>query len=393
MTFSSQSGRTGRTGRQRGRTALTIVAAAAVAVAGFTALVFDRHHAPKANEAAALAEVDVAPALQRRVTEWQSYSGRVEAIEQVDIRPLVSGTIVAVHFRDGALVRKGDPLFTIDPRPYAAEVDRTTAQLAAAQARNDDAATEAARAQRLIADNAIAKRDYDAKQNTAREMSAALRAARAALEAARINLSYTRIVAPVAGRVSRAELTVGNIVTAGANAPLLTTLVSTTPVYASFDVDEKTYLRFLGRAAHGDVPALLGLADETGYSYKGSVTSVDNRLDTRSGTIRVRARFDNPDSTLVPGLFARVRIGGGAPHEVLMVPDEAIGTDQDKKFVLVVNNRNQVEYRMIVPGDLSENGLRIVDSGLARGERIVVNGVQRVRPGEGVRVHPVSLNG
>jgi len=390
MTSSPQSG---RIGRRRGRTALTIAAAAAVAVAGFTALGFDRHSAVKANEPAALTEVDVAPPLQRRITEWQSYSGRVEAIEQVDVRPLVSGTIVAVHFRDGALVRKGDLLFTIDSRPYTAEVDRAAAQLAAAQARSDDAATDAARAQRLIADNAIAKRDYDAKQNAAREASASLRAARAALESARINLSYTRIVAPVAGRVSRAELTVGNIVTAGANAPLLTTLVSTSPIYASFDVDEKTYLRFLGRAAHDDVPARLGLADETGYSYKGSVASVDNQLDTRSGTIRVRARFDNPNGTLVPGLFARVRIGGDAPHDVLMVPDEAIGTDQDKKFVLFVNDRNQVEYRMIVPGDLSDNGMRIVDSGLAKGERIVVNGVQRVRPGDSVRVHPVSLNG
>lgn len=196
-------------------------------------------HGPTATE------VDVATVVSKTITDWQSYSGRLEAVNHVDIRPLVPGTIVAVHFKDGALV-KGDPLFTIDPRPYEAEVDRAQAQLAAAQARNGYTSTDAARAERLLADNAIAKRDYDEKQNAAREAVANLKAAQAALEAAKINLAYTHIVAPVSGRVSRAELTVGNIVSTGANAPLLTTLVSVSPIYASFDVDEQTYLRYLG---------------------------------------------------------------------------------------------------------------------------------------------------
>nr|WKF56728.1 Efflux pump periplasmic linker BepF [Paraburkholderia busanensis] len=366
------------------------VAAAAVAL-GAAVFVVDRHGAVKAQEPAALTEVDAAPVLAQKLSEWQSYSGRLEAVGNVEIRPLVSGTIVAVDFRDGALVRKGDLLFTIDPRPYVAEVDRAAGQLAAARARSDNAASEAARAQRLIEDNAIARRDFDEKQNAAREASAGLKAAAAALELAQVNLSYTRIVAPIAGRVSRAELTVGNVVSAGANAPLLTTVVSISPMYASFDVDEKTYLRYLGRGDRAEVPARLGLANQQDYSYSGSVASVDNRFDTRSGTIRVRARFDNENGTLLPGLFARVKIGGNAPHDAILIPDAAIGTDQDKKFVLVVNARNHVEYREIVPGELADNGLRIVSSGLAKSERIVVNGVQRVQPGDDVRVHLVSI--
>src|ERR1700742_3759172 len=235
------------------------------------------------------AEVDVAAVLSQTITDWQSYSGRLEAVDHVDVRPLVSGTIVAVHFKDGALVKKGDSLFTIDPRPYVAEVDRASAQLAAAQARASYASTDAARADRLLADNAIAKRDYDEKQNAASEAAAGVKAAKAALEAAQVNLSYTNVAAPVAGRVSRAELTVGNVVSAGPNAPLLTTLVSVSPIYASFDVDEQTYLQYLGRDRNTKVPVSLGLANETGYSRHGAIASVDNRLDTSSGTIRVRA--------------------------------------------------------------------------------------------------------
>lgn len=242
-------------------------------------------HSPTATE------VDVATVVAKTITDWQSYSGRLEAVDHVDIRPLVPGTIVAVHFKDGQLVKKGDPLFTIDPRPYEAEVDRAQAQLVAAQARNGYTSTDAARAERLLADNAIAKRDYDEKQNAAREAVANLKAAQAALEAAKINLAYTHITAPVSGRVSRAELTVGNIVSTGANAPLLTTFVSVSPIYASFDVDEQTYLRYLGRDAGSSVPVSLGLANEESYSRDGVVDSVDNRLDTTSGTIRVRARF------------------------------------------------------------------------------------------------------
>ncbi|HVW50046.1 MAG TPA: efflux RND transporter periplasmic adaptor subunit [Trinickia sp.] len=374
----------------RTRIAYAVIAVAAVAgIGAFSAI---RVNASAPAQAAPMApEVDVAAVLNKTVTDWQSYSGRLEAVDRVDVRPQVSGTIVSVDFKDGALVKKGQTLFVIDPRPYAAEVDRAKAQLAAAKARESYAQTDWQRAQRLMADNAIAKRDYDEKQNNALGAAADVKAAQAALEAAQINLGYTRIVAPVAGRVSRAEITVGNVVSAGANAAPLTTLVSVSPIYASFDVDEQTYLQYIGRARSGaNVPVELGLANETGYSRKGAIASVDNRLDTSSGTIRVRARFDNPDGTLVPGLYARVKVGGGQPHPALLIDEAAIGTDQDKKYVLVVDKKGAVAYREVKLGALHGN-LRVITAGLSADERIVVNGVQRVRPGQTVRAHMVPM--
>ncbi|MDG0025659.1 efflux RND transporter periplasmic adaptor subunit [Trinickia sp. Y13] len=374
------------------RTRIAYAVLAVAAVAGIGAFSAIRVNASAPAQAAPMApEVDVASVLNKTVTDWQSYSGRLEAVDRVDVRPQVSGTIVSVDFKDGALVKKGQTLFVIDPRPYAAEVDRAKAQLAAAKARESYAQTDWQRAQRLMADNAIAKRDYDEKQNNALGAAADVKAAQAALEAAQINLGYTRIVAPVAGRVSRAEITVGNVVSAGANAAPLTTLVSVSPIYASFDVDEQTYLQYIGRARSGvNVPVELGLANETGYSRKGAIASVDNRLDTSSGTIRVRARFDNPDGTLVPGLYARVKVGGGQPHPALLIDEAAIGTDQDKKYVLVVDKKGAVAYREVKLGALHGN-LRVITAGLSADERIVVNGVQRVRPGQTVRAHMVPM--
>ncbi|MFJ3522503.1 efflux RND transporter periplasmic adaptor subunit [Pseudomonas sp. NPDC090203] len=334
-------------------------------------------------------EVDVATVVFKTISEWQGYSGRLEAVDKVDIRPLVSGTIVAVHFKDGALVKKGDLLFTLDERPYLAEVDRASGQLAAAESRAAWTATDAARAQRLVEQNAIARRDFDEKQNASREAVANVKVARAALDAARVNLSYTRITAPVAGRVSRAELTVGNIVAVGTS-PLLTTLVSVSPIYASFDVDEQTYLRYLNQASGSAAPVSLGLADEEGYSRKGAVDSIDNQLDTQSGTIRVRARFDNASGALLPGLYARIKVGGGKPFDAVLVDDSAIGTDQAKKFVLVVGAQDRVEYREVTLGNLHE-GLRVVTSGLKAGDRVVVNGIQRARPNDTVRVNSVDM--
>ncbi len=328
--------------------------------------------------------------VSKTITDYQNYSGRLEAVNKVDIRPLVPGTIVAVHFADGALVKKGDLLFTIDPRPYVAEVDHANAELAAAQARNGYTSTDAARAERLLSDNAIAKRDYDEKQNASHEALANLKAAQAAVETAKINLGYTNIVAPVSGRVSRAEMTVGNIVSTGSSAPLLTTLVSVSPIYASFDVDEQTYLRYLSHDSRNTVPVSLGLANEDGFSREGKVSSVDNRLDTGSGTIRVRASFDNADGTLVPGLYARIKVGGGAPHPAVLIDDAAIGTDQDKKYVMVVDKDNHAQYREVTLGTLND-GMRVITKGLEPNERIVVNGLQRVRPNDVVKPNPVAM--
>jgi multidrug efflux system membrane fusion protein len=376
-----------------------LVAASAISLAVIAAVAatYRVYGGGPVTEAAAavappVADVDVATVISQSITDYQSYSGRVEAINNIEIRPLVSGTIVAVHFRDGAIVKKGDPLFTIDPRPYQAEVDRAVAQVASAESRSGYASADWARAQRLLTDNAIAKRDYDEAQNANREAGAAVKAAKAALEAAQINLGYTAITAPVSGRVSRAELTIGNIVSPGANAPVMTTLVSTSPIYASFDVDEQTYLRFLSHDSKEMVPVWIGLANETGYSRQGVIDSVDNRLDTSSGTIRVRARFDNADGVLVPGLYIRARVGGGAPHQAVLVSDAAIQTDQDKKFVLLVDKESKVQYREVKLGD-QHQGLRVITGGLQPGDRIVVNGIQRVRPGDPIKPNPVQMSG
>ncbi|WP_186019967.1 efflux RND transporter periplasmic adaptor subunit [Burkholderia gladioli] len=377
----------------RSRIAAAALAVVVVAVGGGAFGVIRASASAPQNAAPPLQEVDVANVLSKTITDWQTYSGRLEAIERVDVRPLVSGTIVSVNFKDGALVKKGDVLFVIDPRPYQAEVDRTAAQLAAAQARDGYAQTDWQRAQRLIGDNAIAKRDYDEKQNAARESAANVKAAAAALEAAKINLGYTRIVAPFTGRASRAEITLGNVVSAGASAAPLTTLVSVSPIYASFDADEQTYLRYIGNQRDGrKVPVDLGLANESGYSRSGVIDSVDNRLDTSSGTIRVRARFDNADGTLVPGLYARVKVDGSAPHPALLVDDAAINTDQDKKFVFVVDAQGKVAYREVQIGSLHGNQ-RVIAGGLQASDRVVVNGTQRVRPGEQVKVHMVPMTG
>jgi len=277
-------------------------------------------------------------------------------------------------------------LFTIDPRPYAAEVDRAAAALTAAKARAAYTASELARGQRLLTDNAIARRDFEEKQNAAREAAANLQGAQAALDFAKLNLGYTRIEAPVDGRVSRAEVTVGNVVAAGAASVPLTTLVSVSKMYASFDVDEQTFLRYVNPARNGRngaVPVELGLANEDGYSRTGAVQSVDNRLDATSGTIRVRAEFDNADGTLLPGLYARIRLGGSEPREAVLIDERAIGTDQDKRFVLVLDDKNHAVYRQVKLG-ANQEGLRVVDAGLTAGERIVVNGLQRIRPGDAV---------
>ena len=376
------------------RTALALVITALIATGGFAVLRAQADTPPAAAAAPAATPVEVAEVSRQTIIDWQDYSGRLEAVDRVEIRPLVSGTLTAVHFRDGARVKKGDVLFTIDPRPYAAEVERAQAQLAAAETRAGYTATELARGQRLAADNAIAKRDLDEKQNAAREAAAQVQAAQAALTAAKLNLEYTRITAPVSGRISRAEVTVGNIVAAGAATTPLTTLVSMDRIYAAFDVDEQSFLKYVNpaRAAGGEpVPVFLGLADEEGHSRRGTVASVDNRLDTSSGTIRVRAVFDNADGLLLPGLYARIRLGGGAPREAVLIDERAIGTDQDKRFVLVVDETNRTAYREVRLG-ARQSGLRIIENGLNAGERIVVSGLQRTRPGDTVAPKSVPMN-
>lgn len=340
--------------------------------------------------APAAATVDVADVSLRAVTEWQQFSGRLEAVERVEVHPQVSGILTAVHFKDGSLVKKGDLLFTIDPRPFAAEVARAQAQLAAMDARVAYTTSDVARGERLLAENAIARRDFDEKQNAAREARANMQAAKAALTIAQLNLEYTSIKAPISGRVSRAEVTVGNLVAPGAG-PALTSLVSADRIYAAFDVDEQSYLKVVSRSKGSTLPIHLGLADDEGYAREGRLISVDNRLDSSSGTIRLRALVDNPDGKLLPGLYARIRLGTEKQREVLLIDEKAVGTDQAKRFVLVVGEDNRTAYREIELGG-AQAGMRVVENGLKAGERIVVNGLQRVRPGDPVTPNSVPMD-
>ncbi|WP_414659327.1 efflux RND transporter periplasmic adaptor subunit [Acinetobacter courvalinii] len=337
------------------------------------------------------ATVDVAHVINQTITDWQEYSGRLEAIDQVDVRPQVSGKLIAVHFKDGSLVNKGDLLFTIDPRPFEAELNRAKAQLASAEAQVTYTSANLDRNQRLIQSNAIARQELDQAQNEARSANANLQAAKAAVETARLNLEYTRITAPVSGRISRAEVTVGNVVSAGNGAQVLTSLVSVSRLYASFDVDEQTYLKYISNQRNsGQVPVYLGLANESGFSREGYISSIDNNLNTTSGTIRVRATFDNPKGVMLPGLYARIRLGGGQPRAAILISPTAIGVDQDKRFVVVVDAKNQTAYREVKLG-AQQDGLQIINSGLQVGDRIVVNGLQHIRPGDPVSPHLVAM--
>lgn len=366
-----------------------------IGAAGTVSLTGRANRAPVA--AAMPASVSVASVLEKPVTEWDDFSGRVEAIERVEIRPRVSGTIDAVHFQEGQLVRKGDPLFTIDPRPYQAELARAEAAQAGAQARLALSKTELDRTRRLIEEHAVAQRELDQRDNALREADASLKAAEAAVLSARLNLQYTAITAPVNGRVSRAEITVGNLVGAGAAAPALTTVVSVSPVYVNFEVDEQAYIRYAANGAAGNtgidrIPVLIGLASEEGYPHQGHLKSIDNRLDTTSGTMRVRAVFDNAKGVLTPGMYARVRMGGSAAKSAVLIDDKAVGTDQDKKYVMVVDAENKAVYRAITLGPIVD-GMRIVRSGLHKDERIVVNGLQRIRPNDVVTPVAVAMDG
>ncbi|NYT67657.1 efflux RND transporter periplasmic adaptor subunit [Pusillimonas noertemannii] len=348
--------------------------------------------APPPDQAVA---VDVVQVNSRSITDWREYSGRLEAVDQVRIRPLVSGTITQVHFEDGSLVQEGDVLFTIDPRPYQAAVDRAQADLAAAKARMAYTGADLARARRLLDKNAIAKRDFEQKRNASRVAAAEKQAAETALATAELDLEHTQIVAPVSGRVSRAEVTEGNIVSAGTGAQPLTTLVSIDKMYASFEVDEQSFLSFVNPARIGGAEQIavnMGLGNERGFPRRGKVASIDNRLDASSGTIRLRAVFDNADGMLLPGLYARIQLVGGAPRPAVLIKESAIGTDQSKRFVVVVDGQNRTSYREVQLGAV-QNGLRVVEAGLTPGERIVVNGLQRIRPGDVVTPHMLLADG
>ncbi|HDZ3476553.1 TPA: multidrug efflux RND transporter periplasmic adaptor subunit MexE [Pseudomonas aeruginosa] len=350
--------------------------------------------APETTQGMAAPKVSVAEVIEQPLNEWDEFTGRLEAPESVELRPRVSGYIDRVAFHEGALVKKGDLLFQIDPRPFEAEVKRLEAQLQQARAAQARSVNEAQRGERLRASNAISAELADARTTAAQEAKAAVAATQAQLDAARLNLSFTRITAPIDGRVSRAEVTAGNLVNSGET--LLTTLVSTDKVYAYFDADERVFLKYVelarqaGRDTRSESPVYLGLSSEDGNPHLGRLDFLDNQVNPRTGTIRGRAVFDNAKGEFTPGLYVRLKLVGSKTYAATLIKDEAVGTDLGKKFVLVLDGDNKTVYRTVEMGPKLE-GLRIVRSGLSKGDRIVVNGLQRVRPGMQVDPQKVEM--
>jgi RND family efflux transporter MFP subunit len=370
--------------------AVIAVASAAVLLTGCTS-------EATTGAAPAPTQISVADALERNVTQWDEFTGRLEAVESVEVRPRVTGYIESVNFSEGSLVNKGDLLFVIDPRPYRAELAKAEAELTRATARVELADSDVARSDKLRAIKAVSQEEFDTRLNAAREARANVAAAVAAVDAARLNLEFTRVVAPIAGRISKAAVTAGNLVSGGSSqSTLLTTVVSVDPIYVSFEGDEQVYLKYhelARRGAKNVAPnsVQMGLANEQGYPHVGSFVFIDNQIDPRTGTIRARAAFDNKEGFFTPGLFARVKLLGQDSFKAVLVDDRAVGTDQSQKFVFVVDAQNKVAYRTVKVGRLTD-GLRIVTEGLQRGESVVVNGLQRVRPGEVIAPQKVAMD-
>jgi RND family efflux transporter MFP subunit len=322
--------------------------------------------------------VSVAPAVQRQVQDNEEFSARLEAVQTVELRSRIAGTLEQVHFREGQRVARGALLFTIDPRPLAAEVARAEAQLAAASNTLALSRSEVARAEKLVPINGISAQELDQLRAAVRSAEAGVQAAQAGVTSARLNLGYTSITAPIAGRVSRAYVNAGNLVAAGD--PVLTTLVASDKVHAWFDAPEALYLRFQRAARAGQpAPVQLGLVDEPGFPHTGKVDFVDNRLNPATATMRVRAVFDNANDRFTPGLSARIRLAGNAPYPAVLVPERAIGTDQTRKVVLTVGPNNIVAPREVKLGALID-GMRVVQ-GIDAGTMVIVDGTQRAFPG------------
>jgi multidrug efflux system membrane fusion protein len=343
--------------------------------------------APAAAEAAVPVTVDLlAP---QSVNPFAEFSGRLNAVDYAEIRPQVSGRITAIRFHDGQKVSAGDVLFVIDPRPYEAAVAKAEADLATAINNAKFAKIESDRGSQLVRMNALSQESYDQRTNADAVAQAAIQSAQAALTAAQINVDYAYVKAPISGRISRAEITLGNLVgSPTAPPPLLASIVSDNGVYADFEVDEQTYLnnvRNYGQTQtqQQTIPVELAIRGDSGHVYRGSIESFDNRIDTGSWTIRARARFDNKDGSLIPGMFVSVRMGNGTLDDALLVPESAIGNDQSKRFVLVVGDSDKAEYRTVQLGP-QVDGKRVVLAGLKAGDRVILDHLQRLAPGAAV---------
>jgi RND family efflux transporter MFP subunit len=343
----------------------------------------------------------VAAVVEREITEWDEYTGRLQAVNTVEVRPQVSGVLQRLVFTEGKEVRKGELLFEIDPRPFRAELDRAQAEAEKARTAATLAAADLARGDKLLGTRAISQEEYDQRVAASSSATANVRAAEAAARIAELNLAYTRITAPIDGRIGRAEVTVGNLVAGGPGsaATLLATIVSMQPMYAYFEASEQDYLKYMDMAREGSRPlsrdaknpVRMAVGNETEFRHEGYMDFVDNRVQPGTGTLLGRAVFPNPDRHLTPGMFVRVRLIGGKPYKGLLINDRAIATDQDRRFVLAVGANNVLEYRAIKTGPIVD-GLRVVREGLAAGDRIVVNGMQRVRAGMPVTPQMVPMD-
>ncbi|WP_426494030.1 efflux RND transporter periplasmic adaptor subunit [Enterobacter ludwigii] len=343
--------------------------------------------------------VSAADVVVKSISQWDSFNGRIEAVESVQLRPRVSGYIDKVNYTDGQEVKKGEVLFTIDDRTYRAALEQAQANLTRAKTQASLARSEANRTDKLVNTNVVSREEWEQRRSAAAQAQADIRAAQAAVDAAQLNLDFTKVTAPIDGRASRALITSGNLVTAGDSASVLTTLVSLKTVYVYFDVDEATYLHYQNLARSGQgassnhlaLPVEIGLVGEEGYPHQGKVDFLDNQLTPSTGTIRMRALLDNAQRQFTPGLFARVRLPGSAEFKATLVDDKAVLTDQDRKYVYIVDKEGKAQRRDITPGRLAA-GLRIVQQGLNPGDKVIVDGLQKVfMPGMPVNAKTVPM--
>ncbi|HBL7049768.1 TPA: efflux RND transporter periplasmic adaptor subunit [Enterobacter cloacae] len=351
------------------------------------------------NAAPQAPTVSAADVVVKSISQWDSFNGRIEAVESVQLRPRVSGYIDKVNYTDGQEVKKGQVLFTIDDRTYRATLEQAQAALARAKTQASLAQSEANRTDKLVNTHLVSREEWEQRRAAAVQAQADIRAAQAAVDAAQLNLDFTKVTAPIDGRASRALITSGNLVTAGDSASVLTTLVSQKTVYVYFDVDESTYLHYQKLALSGQgaasnhqaLPVEIGLVGEDGYPHQGKVDFLDNQLTPSTGTIRMRALLDNTQRQFTPGLFARVRLPGSAGFQATLIDDKAVLTDQDRKYVYVVDKESKAQRRDITPGRLAD-GLRIVQQGLKPGDKVIVDGLQKVfMPGMPVNAKTVAM--
>jgi RND family efflux transporter MFP subunit len=341
-------------------------------------------------------KVTVSQPISREVVEWEEYTGRLEAVESVEVRARVNGYLQSIHFKNGATVKQGDLLFVIDPRPYQAELERAKAELALANARLERTGKDLTRAQMLVRSRAVSEEEVDTRVSDQRQAQETVQAARATVNAVQLNVEFTQVRAPISGRISRNLVSVGNLINGGTTqSTLLTTIVSLDPIYCYFEADERSYLKGIRQLRNGDrmngragkQPVYVALADEENFPHQGSIDFMDNRLDQNTGTITARAVLPNPDLLLAPGLFARVRLSAGDKYKALMLPPEAVGSDLSQQFVFVVDDQNLVQSRKVTPGPLID-GLRVIRDGLQPDDWVIVKGVQRAKTG--AKVDPIK---